>query len=109
MDPKPLLFPFLYDVQEADELMSESTSIYDAPLLRDRLKEESGKSVASQEPNETITQNAKRQNGKVRTIALKNRQLVQGVVLRNEIAKLLVETKDGPLWIAKSQIVEIYD
>ena len=106
MQPKPLLFPFLYDVQEASDPLTDSTSIYEAPILRERVngqaenEEHSGKIVDEKNAN-TVK--------KPSSIALRNRQLIQGVILRNEFAKLLVETKDGPIWIAKSQIVQIYE
>lgn len=108
MEPKPLLFPFLYDVQEATDL-SESTSIYEAPILRERVKvaEESADATVKSEDAGVVQEALVHHN--VRSIALKNRKLIQGIVLRNEFAKLLVETEDGPLWIAKSQIVQIYD
>lgn len=103
-----MLFPFLYDVQEAADL-SESTSIYEAPMLRQRVEvaEESTASAVKSESEDVVQKATVHHN--VRSIALKNRKLIKGVVLRNEFAKLLVETEDGPLWIAKSQIVQIYD
>ena len=103
MDQKPLLFPFLYEIQEGTELMSESTSIYDVPVLREK-----SKGVQKAVDNQ-VAESAKKPPEKIRSIALKNRKIVQGTILRNEFAKLLVETKDGPVWIAKSQIVQIYD
>lgn len=112
MEPKPLLFPFLYEGQEDAELLTdESTSIYDAPVLRERLKdkdvEESAALLANTDTVDEPVSNVPKE--KMKTIALKNRKLIQGVVLRNEFARLFVETEEGTIWIQKSQIAQIYD
>lgn len=118
MEPKPLLFPFLYEVQEASTFLSEneSTSIYKAPVLR-RASAGVAKELENHSDNNEVTIKEAREDatrneqarGKIQSIALKNRKLIRGVVLRNEFARLLVETEDGPQWISKSQIMQIFE
>lgn len=94
MEPKPLLFPYLYDdLQIDDHIENESTSIFDIPQVRAKLANE-----------RTYQFDA----AKAKTIVLRNRRRIKGIILRNEFARLYVQTETDCKWIAKTQIRHIY-